>query len=113
MAELRTLKQKNDKFELVAISVDPADRIMQLREKIAKDGKGDVNFTLLSDPGHKTIDRYGLYDTAYAGKGFDGIPHPAVFIIDKDKKIRWAKIESDYKLRPTNAEIRAEIEKLK
>lgn len=110
MAELRTLKQNNDKFDLIAISVDPAERIKELRQKIAKDGKGEVNFTMLSDPGHKTIDEYGLYDPAYAGKGIDGIPHPAVYFLDKNRKAVWAKIESDYKLRPTIAEIRAEID---
>lgn len=98
---------------MIAVSVDPAERIKQLREQIAKDGKGDVNFPLLSDPGHTTIDEYGLYDPAYAGKDFDGIPHPAVYVLDKSRKVLWAKIEFDYKMRPTNAEIRTEIEKVK
>lgn len=81
--------------------------------KIAKDGKGEVTFPILSDAGHKTIDAYGLFDPAYVGKGIEGIPHPAVYILDKNRKIVWAKIESDYKVRPTNADIRAELDKLK
>ena len=106
MAELRTLKQKGDKFAVIAISVDPAARSVSLREKIAKDGKGEINFPLLSDPDHKIIDAYGLYDPAYAGKGFDGIPHPAVYVLDKNRKVAWARVESDYRKRPTNDEIR-------
>lgn len=113
LAELRTLKQTDDKFILIAITIDSAERSQGLRKKIAKDGKGEINFPLLSDPGHKIIDDYGLYDPAYAGKGFDGIPHPAVYVIDKKGKIAWAKVESDYRLRPTNEEIRTELAKLK
>ena len=46
-------------------------------------------------PDHKTIDAYGLRDPAYKGQEVDGIPHPAVYIIDKDGKVSWARIESD------------------
>ncbi len=113
MAELRALKQNDDKFILIAVTIDPAPRSISLREKIAKDGKGEITFPLLSDPGHKTIDAYGLYDPAYADKGFDGIPHPAVYILDKNRKVVWAKVESDYRKRPTNDEIRTELEKMK
>ncbi len=84
-----------------------------MAEKVARDGKGEVKFPLLSDPNHKTIDAYGLYDPDYAGKEFDGIPHPAVYLLNKDRKIVWSKVESDYKKRPTNQEIRAELDKLK
>ena len=82
-------------------------------EKIAKDGKGALGFPILSDPNHKTIDNYGLFDTTYVGKGVEGIPHPAIYILDKNRKIVWAKIEYDYKKRPTNEDIRAELAKLK
>ena len=81
--------------------------------KIAKDGKGEVNFPLLSDPEHKTIDAYGLFDPAYVGQDFEGIPHPAIYILDKKRKIVWAKVESDYRKRPTNEDIRTELNKLK
>ena len=98
---------------MIAVSIDPAMRSNQLREKIAKDGKGEIGFPLLSDPEHKTIDQYGLYDPAYAGHGFDGIPHPAVYLLDKNRKVVWAKVEADYRKRPTVAEIRDEIKKMK
>jgi len=91
---------------LYAISVDPPEVSKRFAEKIASDGKGSVNFPLLSDPGHKTIDAYGLVDPAYKGKDEYGIPHPAVYLIDQTGKVVWAKIESDYRKRPTNSEIR-------
>ena len=98
---------------MIAVTIDPAMRSKQLREKIAKDGKGEISFPLLSDPGHKTIDQYGLYDPAYTDKNFDGIPHPAVYLLDKNRKVVWAKVEADYRKRPTVAEIRDEIKKMK
>ena len=113
MAELRGLATANRKIRLLAISIDPPARITELRSKIAKDGKGEIDFPLLSDTGGRTINAYGLYDPAYGGKGFDGIPHPAVYIIDKKGKIVWARIESDYRKRPTLDELRAEIAKVK
>lgn len=113
LAELRGLLKADEDIALYAISVDDAGKSKGLAAKIAKDGKGEVNFPLLSDAGHKTIDDYGLFDTAYIGQGVEGIPHPAIFILDKNRRIRWAKVESDYKKRPTIAEIRAELEKLK
>ena len=59
------------------------------------------------------IDAYGLRDPAYEGQKVYGIPHPAVYVIDKQGKVSWARIESDYKQRPTNEEIRAALESLK
>ncbi len=82
-------------------------------EKIASDGKGAVVFPLLSDLDHKIIDAYGLRDPAYEGQKVYGIPHPAVYVIDKQGKVVWAKIESDYKQRPTNEEIRTALDSLK
>ena len=100
-------------MKLFAISVDPPDVSKNFAEKIGSDGKGAINFPFLSDPEHKTIDAYGLRDPAYEGQKVYGIPHPAVYVIDKQGKVAWAKIESDYKLRPTNEEIRAALESLR
>lgn len=102
-----------DKVKVYAISVDDAEKNKGVMEKIAKDGKGSLPFPILSDTGHKTIDAYGLFDPAYIGKGIEGIPHPAIYILDKKRKVLFAKIEPDYKKRPTNAELRVELDKLK
>ena len=97
---------------MYAISVDPPDASKSFAEKIASDGKGQVAFSLLSDPEHKIIDAYGLRDPAYEGQKVYGIPHPAVYVINKDGKVTWAKIESNYRERPSNQEIRAAIGRL-
>ena len=93
--------------------MDPPNVSKNFAEKIAADGKGAINFPILSDSDHKVIDAYGLRDPAYAGQKFDGIPHPAVYVIDKTGKVIWAKIESNYRERPTNQEIRAALDALK
>ena len=98
---------------LYAISVDSPEDSKKLAEKIASDGHGKIAYSLLSDPSHRTIDAYGLRDPAYAGQKVDGIPHPAVYVIDKTGRVTWAKVESDYKKRPTNGEIRAALNALK
>jgi len=104
--------QPNEKVSLYAVSVDPAEKSKELMMKIAKDGKGAINFPILSDPNHQTIDAYGLFDPTYIGKGVEGIPHPSIYILDKNRKVVWVKIEPDYRKRPTNEEIRAELKKL-
>lgn len=105
--------KKNENVKLYAISVDPPDVSKDLAKKIAADGKGEIKFPILSDPEHKIIDEYGLRDPAYKGTRQDGIPHPAVYVIDKGGKVAWAKIESNYRQRPSNTEIRAAIDALK
>lgn len=104
MAELRSLKQ--DGFTIVAISPDPIGRLKETKTKVAKDGKGEIPFALLSDPGSKTVNAYGVYDPTYAGQDVDGIPRPSIFILDKDRKVVWANISMDYKKRPTVEDVR-------
>ncbi len=112
LSELRSLLKTDERVRILAVSVDDHEKTKQLTEKIAADGNGAVNFTMLSDPGHKIIDAYGLHDPAYDGKRFDGIPHPAVYVIDKNGRVTWAKVETDYKVRPSNADISAALEAL-
>lgn len=81
--------------------------------KLGSDGKGAFTFPILSDPDHKIIDAYGLPDPAYEGQKFAGIPHPAVYMIDKTGKVAWVKVESNYRNRPTNEEIRRALDALK
>lgn len=104
--------KKDEDVKLYAISVDPPAVSKDFAAKIASDRKGAVDFPILSDSDHKIIDAYGLRDPAYAGQKFDGIPHPAVYVIDKAGRVAWAKVESNYRERPTNHEIRAALNAL-
>jgi peroxiredoxin len=113
LAALRALLKEGENVKLYAISVDPPDVSKDFAKKIAADGKGEVNFPILSDPEHKIIDAYGLVDPAYEGQKVYGIPHPTVYVIDKVGKVAWAKVESNYRERPSNQEIRAALQALK
>jgi peroxiredoxin len=113
LAELRTLLKPNEAVRLYAVSIDAPEESRKLAEKIASDKRGEVAFALLSDPRSRTVDAYGLRDPAYAGQPIEGIPHPAVYVIDKAGRVAWARVESDYRKRPTNEEIRAALASLK
>jgi len=77
-----------------------------MARKIAADGRGPLGFPLLSDLRAVVVDRYRLRDPEYK----NGIPHPTVIILDQTGTIRWMKIESDYRVRPTNEEVGAAID---
>jgi len=113
LAALRSLLKESENVKLYAISIDAPEVSKKFAEKIAADGKGQLNFPLLSDPEHKIIDLYGLLDPSYKGQDVYGIPHPAVYVIDKSGRVSWAKIESNYRERPVNSEIRAALDALK
>ena len=109
MAELRSLLKPNEAVTLYAVSVDNHADSKKLAEKIASDGKGAVSFPLLSDWDSRVIDAYGLRDPAYKGQGLEGIPHPAIYVIDKTGRVAWSRIESDYRKRPSNKDVRAAL----
>lgn len=98
---------------MYAISVDPPEVSRNFASKIASDGRGQINFPLLSDPGHKVIDAYGLHDPAYDGQQSEGIPKASVFVLDRNGVVTWARIEENYRQRPTNEQIRAALDALK
>ena len=98
---------------MYAISVDKPEESRDFAERIAADGQGAVAFHLLSDPDHRVIDAYGLRDPAYTGQKFEGIPRPAVYVLDKSGRVAWAMVEENYRQRPTNHEIRAALDALK
>lgn len=93
-----------------AINPDTPEKSREFIEKIEADGERKVTFSLLSDPKSEVIDRYGLRDPSYAGQDVDGLPRPAVFVLDREGKVRWSKIETDYRQRPSNEEIRAALD---
>ena len=113
LSDLRRLLKDNEQTQLFAVSIDPAEKSKGFIKKIEQDGKGKINYQLLSDPNAKTINSYGLHDPRYDGQQVDGIPYPTVYVIDKERRVAWAKLEKDYKQRPTNEEIRAALDNLK
>ncbi len=113
MADLRSLVKQEDQVRFYAISVDSPAESKSFAEQIAADGKGEVNFPILSDPAHRVIDAYGIRDSAYNGQKFEGIPHATVYIIDKDGRVAWTRVETDYKQRPNNEEVESALKNLR
>ena len=113
MAELRSLVKDQTLVRFYAISVESPAESRQLAQRIAADGKGEVNFPILSDPAHRVIDGYGIRDSAYNGQKFEGIPHATVYVIGKDGRVAWSKVETDYKERPTNEEVKLVLNNLR
>ncbi len=85
-------------MRLVAISYDPSE---VRRDFAAKRG---IEYTLLSDPGSKTIDAYRVRNHEAAGRT-SGIPHPTIFLVDRGGAIRFKLRYEGYRVRPTSAEI--------
>ena len=82
-------------FKLVALSYDSVDTLA----KFAKANK--IAYTLLSDPHSAVIDAFGVRNLDVAGSGrFDGIPHPAIFIISAEGVVLDKLYEESYKKRP-------------
>lgn len=110
MAGLRDLARAYPEVRFYAISKDTPAESHDLATKIAHDGRGALGYPLLSDPRSLVIDRYGLRDPAYKGEKIDGVPRPSVFVLDKGGRVRWEKIETDYRERPTNEEVAAALD---
>lgn len=104
------MRKPGESLNVLAISVDTPEQSREFAEKIVADGKGKVDYPILSDPGHRVIDAYGIRDPDYNGQKFEGIARPTVYVINKDGRVSWMKVELNYKERPTNSDIRAALD---
>jgi peroxiredoxin len=94
-----------------AISPDRSQQSGEFARKVAGDGRGAVAFSLLSDSHSVIIDHYGLRDPAYAREKIDGVPRPAVFVLDQQGRVRWSEVETDYRERASNEEVAAALDR--
>lgn len=98
---------------VVAISPDAQDKLAAMADQVAaKTGKEFTGVDLLGDPNHVAIDAWGLLNEAAAQRGRI-IPHPATYVLDAKGIIRWRYLETDYKVRPTNEQVIAAIERIR
>jgi len=87
------------------VTYDSAD----LLKRVA--AKRGITFLLLSDPGSKTIESYGILNKEAQGRG-KGIPHPGIFILDQAGVIRAKLFLESYKQRHTSADIIRALEQV-
>ena len=104
-------EQRKKDTVVVAVSPDSLEDIVRIIPKVRAKTNQDFAVTLLSDAEHKVIDRYGLLNEKAAQRGRN-MPHPTTYVIDKTQTIRWKFTEVDYKIRPTNEMILAELAKI-
>ena len=71
-----------------------------------------LDYPILSDPGLRTIDAYGL---RHVGGGPDGqdIAHAASVLIDGSGIVRWTFVTRNFRVRPTPADVLAAIDALR
>lgn len=72
-----------------------------------------VEFPLLSDPGSRTMEDFGIRNQKVKGSRIDGVPHPGTFIIGKDGVIKAKLFFDGYRERHQAKDIAAALSKAK
>lgn len=96
--------------EIVTVSVDDQEKQQMMIDRIVAEGGAVPDFTMLSDPDHRVIDRYGLFNPD--SRPNRPVPHPATYVIDKEGMVRWGFVEVDYRVRPSNEDVLAALQAL-
>ncbi len=96
---------------IVAIAPDPLGKLEDSIPRVKSRTDGQFLITLLSDPDHAVINRYGLQNEQSSSSGRT-IPHPTTYVLDKKGVVAWKFTEVNYKIRPTNGFTLAELKKL-
>ena len=78
--------------QLLAISPDDAEASAKLA------GKFEQPYVFVSDAGLAITDLYGI-------RRDEALPHPAVFLVDRQGNIAWYYVGEDYKQRPSSAQL--------
>ena len=99
--------EQGRKTEILALSVDSPEDLQRMVDRISDDDGLVPRFPFLTDPDHRVIDRYGLYNPDDP-RGRQ-IAYPATFVIDMEGVVRWRFVEVDYRVRPTNTDVLAAL----
>lgn len=95
---------------ILAVSVDDRERQRMMIERVRGEHGVEIDYTLLTDEGHRVIDRYGLFNPDEPRNR--PVPHPTTLVVDREGIVRWKFVETDYRIRPANEDIRAALEAL-
>jgi peroxiredoxin len=109
LQDLLTPEQERE-TQILALSSDAPEDLQRMVDRISGAEGATPPFPFLTDPGHRVIDRYGLFNDADP-RGRQ-IAHPATFVIDGEGVVRWRFVEVDYRVRPSNRDILEVIEGL-
>jgi peroxiredoxin len=103
-------EEQRGRTQILALSADAPDDLQRMVDRISAEDQLAPRFPFLTDPGHRVIDRYGLFNPDDP-RGRQ-IAHPATFVIDGEGIVRWRFVEVDYRVRPGNEEILAVLAEL-
>jgi peroxiredoxin len=110
MIDVNSIKDKLDArgYAMVALSYDAPDVLANFAT-LRK-----INYTLLSDQKSEVIDAFGIRDPQYpTGHMANGVPRPAIFVVDAKGVVQAKLAEEGYKVRPTSESVLAAIDALK
>ena len=93
---------------MLAVSVDEREDQQKMIDRVAAEDGMLIEYQLLADPDNAVIDRYGIFNL----ESRRPVPHPTVFVIDKQGVVHWKFIEVDYRVRPTNDDILTAVSEL-
>ena len=87
---------------VLAISVDAVTDTLALERKLMAFAGNTDGFVFLRDEAHRVVDRYEILNSTFE------LPHPAVFVLDKQNVVRYRFVETNYRQRaPTHEVIQA------
>jgi len=99
------------KAQVLAVAPEPVEKLTEMAKKVAAGAGKSSGIVFLADADHKVIDTYGLLNEGAAARG-RYMPHPTTYVLDAKGIVRWKFTEVDYKIRPTNAMVLAEVKKV-
>ena len=72
-------------------------------DRVAEEDGMAIDYLMLTDTDHRVIDRYGLFNSDEPKQR--PVPHPATYVIDRAGIVRFAFVETNYKVRAENSAI--------
>lgn len=96
---------------VIGLASDSPEDLQRMVDRVQEETGGEpIDYTLLSDPDAAVINRYGLFNQDDPrGRA---IPHPTTYVIDMEGVVRWKFTEVDYRIRPANEDIAAQLDLL-
>jgi len=68
------------------------------RSRLAQFAEGnDITYPLLMDSSGEVIDRYGIRNHQSTEAV---LPHPTALVLDRDGRVRYQRVDVDYRVRP-------------
>jgi peroxiredoxin len=102
--------QQRQTTQILALSPDDVGGAKKMVERLTAEQGGPPGFPLLADPDHAVIDRYGQLNPERFKEYV--VPHPAVFVIDRQGRVTWKFTNTDANIRASNEDILKALSRL-